>query len=435
MAEGFENIALYEPTYSCPYGAPLLNDVAFKTLWTLMKKAAVFILYYVDSSRREEYNKYFEETKKYFERGSPIMMGFIPMFAGINPLVLPKDVYLPYIMQFAMKLMASVRMVKEIEMTPEISTIELKKPLFIIGLPRSGTTFLHHLLACGENARTVALYQQFFPGDKTMDEKHRKQFCGTIVDFLNENSDDLETTHGFKVNEPEEDYFVMEMLGCSFAQACAIPRYEEYRKQIFKRDWQYIYDILRDVLKIDILENKISEDQYLCLKNVQHICFMKNLLQTFPDGQFVWVHRDPFTNFKSCLHLYKQAQLQCPKDVGMNDKEWLNNSVLYMTKLALQNAIAARDSWVNEKPERASQFYDVSFKKFTKNPFDAIKDIHQHFGLPFGEKTKENLEKELKSDPKKAHGSSTLEDGLMTVTEKQVRDELKFYNERFPTMF
>ncbi|EKE41069.1 hypothetical protein ENUP19_0127G0008 [Entamoeba nuttalli] len=436
MAEGFENVALYEPTYPSPYGAELLSDLSFSVQWNIFMKTGILMLKYLDPSRKEEYSKYIEETKKYFEKGSPIQTGFIPMFAGINPLLVSYQVSLPFCGQFAMKLMACVRMIKEIELTPEIQTMEIKKPLFVIGLPRSGTTFLHHLLACGEKARTIALFQQFFPGTKTMSLQGRKKFCEMIISWMNGNADDLDTTHGFKVDEPEEDYFPMEMLGCSFAQACAIPRYEEYRRQIFKRDWQYVYDILRDIFKIDMVENNVKDDEYLCLKNVQHIAFMKNLLQTFPDGRFVWIHRDPFSNFKSCLHLYKQTQLMCPTDVGMNDKEWLNQTVVYMTQLCLKNAIAARDSWVEEKPERAHQFYDVSFKEFTKDPFGMIKKIHEHFDLPFTEITQNNLKAHLsEGDMKKKHGCSTLEPGLMTVTEEFVREQLKCYCDRFPTMF
>ncbi|KAL7714009.1 Sulfotransferase [Entamoeba marina] len=408
MAEGFENIALYQPDTPNPYAAELLNDITFKFLWSVLLKEGVGILSHIDPSRKKEYSKYVAETKKYFDKGSPIQTGFIPMFAGINPLKISLFVSVPFLGQFAMKLLASVRMIKEIELTPEVQVTEVKKPLFIIGLPRSGTTFLHHLLGSATKARTVSMYQQLFPGTKTMDVETRRRLCEKVVGFIN----------------------------TSFGQACAIPRYEEYRKQFYKRDWQYAYDILRDVLKLDIIENDVKDDEYLCLKNIQHIAFMKNLLQTFPDGRFVWIHRDPVSTTRSMLYLFRQVQKICESDQGMDDIEWFNNNLLYMSTLAVKNAIAARESWIEEDNERSKQFYDVDFKKFVKDPFNTVKDIHEYFDLNFDEETQKNLLDTVNSgDPKKKHGSSKQDDGLMLLTEDHIRDEYKFYTDHFPTIF
>ena len=126
----------------------------------------------------------------------------------------------------------------------------------------------------------------------------------------------------------------------------------------------------------------------------------------------------------------------CPIDVGMNDDKWFNDTAVYMQKVCLTNAIAARDSWVAENPERAKQFYDVSFKQFTKDPIGMTKKIHEHFGMEFTEKTEQNIREHLgEGNMKKKHGCSKTADDVLTYTEEQVRAELKFYTDRFSDMF
>ena len=436
MAQGFENVMQYDPPYPSPYGQPLLSDFQYDLEFKLFLNAGMMFLMYLDPSRKKEYKQYLEDTRKFFSNGSVFKEGFKYMFAGIKIWNLNPKIWLPYCGQFALKLMICVRNLKEIELAPEIQTMEIKNPVFVIGLPRSGTTFLHNVLICDEKAKTTKLYQVFFPGTKTMSEEHRRNTSEFMINFLCGNSEDLDTFHVMKVDDPEEDYFTMEMMGLSYVQGCGVPRYEEYRKQLFSRDWQYIYDILRDLLKVHMLELNVKDDEYICMKNVQHLAFMKHLLRTFPNGRFIWIHRDVWSNFKSTLHMNSILKEMCPIDVGMNDDKWFNDTAVYMQKVCLTNAIAARDSWVAENPERAKQFYDVSFKQFTKDPIGMTKKIHEHFGMEFTEKTEQNIREHLgEGNMKKKHGCSKTADDVLTYTEEQVRAELKFYTDRFSDMF
>ena len=65
------------------------------------------------------------------------------------------------------------------------------------------------------------------------------------------------------------------------------------------------------------------------------------------------------------------------------------------------------------------------------------KDIYQYFGMEFSEKTEQNIKEHLGyGSMQKKHGSTknTSNDNFL-YTEEQVRNELKFYTDRFPDMF
>src|SRR6185436_6009397 len=56
-----------------------------------------------------------------------------------------------------------LRVERALREEPAIARTELPPPVFVIGLPRSGTTFLHRLLAADPAARSIPYWESFDP--------------------------------------------------------------------------------------------------------------------------------------------------------------------------------------------------------------------------------------------------------------------------------
>lgn len=219
------------------------------------------------------------------------------------------QVYTPlgYIMaksELEMVLNRRLQAIEYLKRNPEISSIPTPSPIFVFGLGRSGTTFLHRLLSLDPNHRSPKLWELCFSvPDQSLtkdssqeafqkDRSIRQMTMQHLIDQRNQMGDDgLDLYHEIGCDLPEE---------CLFAMANEIPliasyvfstlvNWTQFRASLTSKDIVRSYAWYKSILQILSFQtgDRAKGNQWV-LKCPVHSFFIPELLQVFPDAKLVW---------------------------------------------------------------------------------------------------------------------------------------------------
>ena len=245
-----------------------------------------------------------------------------------------------------------LRLAAERKQEPEIATQEIAAPLFITGLPRTGTSILHELLACDPAVRVPRHWEVRYPcpapesahgtTDPRIERSERE------LRLWNEVVPDYDTMHELGARIPVEciqitaHAFVSdELLG-----RAQVPRYAAWYASADKEPG---YRFHRRFLQH--LQSR-SPGRWV-LKAPSHLACLDVLFGVYPDARIVWTHRDPLKVVPSVASiLYATARIRSDAVDAEDVKAWFTPEACLAQ---LDTATRFRDSGA-VAPDR---FHDV----------------------------------------------------------------------------
>jgi hypothetical protein len=432
--KNFEYPMKYELDKDSKYFREPLPEPMFQQIYEKIKLAAIGALSQADPKFADLYKSILPDADRYLDpQFIDVLRDF---FVGCQDINSPMAQVI--IRNLTGKLCTYLRFQKEREMyKEELDKIQIKKPIFIQSLPRSGSTYLHTLMASDPKASAIRLYEYIAAGSKTMTKENRIAMIQAVLNQIHKENDELDSVHN--MDSPlnfEEEVFFIEMLGQCYLVANALPRLEQLRVGQCKRDFHYIYEALVDCFKMHMIEYPLKQDGYLCLKAVCHFASPVPFFDVFGtkeiDARIIWIHREPVEQIKSLIPFCILATSRFESDIGIKDIEWINKNAIKYNEIMLRNAIAVRDAWIAADPERKKQIYDVSFKDAVTKPKETVKKIYEYFGMEFDEEVEKCLQKTIEEgDPQRKHGRKKHDQNLYFFKPEDVRKQFMFYYERF----
>jgi hypothetical protein len=199
---------------------------------------------------------------------------------------------------------------------PQAKGVEILKPVFVMGPPRSGTTFLHRVLAEGRDQFVTSpawevllapsiLQKKFFRGVLSLDRKlgaplvrlFRKVEAGLLKAF--------EDTHPGSLADPEEDYFYLSSMCACTGWILAFPAWKGIRKWMPGQP-ESSKEARREALGFyrRCLQKQLYVDggrRTLLSKNASFSSWMDLFPEVFPDARFLICMRDPAEAVPSML--------------------------------------------------------------------------------------------------------------------------------------
>jgi hypothetical protein len=307
---------------------------------------------------------------------------------------------------------------------PGIAEQSIVKPMFITGLPRSGTTFLHALLSQDPACRAPQVWEVMHPSpppqtasyksDPRID-KTRKEL--SWIDVL---MPDFEKCHTIDAVLPQECIAITDhsFLSYVFESMYYVTSYRSWHDRQDKRP---AYECHRRFLQH--LQWGCPGEHWV-LKAPSHLMALDSLLDVYPDAQIVMTHRDPLKVLPSCASFARvlRAPFTGPIDLNVLGAEvsqrWADSS---------RFAISVRE----QRPETAQQFFDVSYGDITRDPLGVVRSIYRHFDRELTPQAVAAMEYFLAHDPKEkagVHRYSLEQFGLDPVTERR---NFQAYTDRF----
>ncbi len=308
---------------------------------------------------------------------------------------------------------------------PEIARQEVREPLFIVGLSRSGTSILHEVMAQDPGLRSLETWEARYPcpppeqASYARDPRIRKaHFEARLWPAL---VPPYESMHemGGRIQAECGDITAHAFIGDRLPALHQVPSYAAF---IAEREMRPAYEIHKQILQI--LQWKTRCDRWV-LKAPAHMNWMDTLFSVYPDARIVQTHRDPLQIMGSTLSLIAAIIWMRADAVNRELIELAFGPAYYAPQL--ENMMRLRDS--GRYPEE--RFFDVRFRDMMTDPIGTIAGVYRHFGWEYGEDARARMRGYLDAKPRGKFGKhfySFHDLGLDLATE---RARYAAYQERY----
>lgn len=271
-------------------------------------------------------------------------------------------------------------------------TIISEKPIFILGHYRSGTTFLHKVLASDARFGFISNYDIVCPNSSLLFGKWLQavlQFMIRIfkikTSFFNDTILDL--------NAPAEEERFLINKGSSFTDywRFVFPRcWKEWepRKKFsnddYRQRWKKEYQHLLKLITFK------SKGKPLVLKSPPNTARIPILLEMFPNAKFIYVSRNPYHIFYSMRNLWNKAI----------QRFWLQKiNDAQIEEIIFDEYESLLSQYQKNKvliPER--NLIEISYEELEAKPILMLKKIYEGLDLPDFESCRNKMTRQLKKE-------------------------------------
>jgi len=305
---------------------------------------------------------------------------------------------------------------------PELDEVDIERPVVITGFFRTGTTFLHNVLAADPNNRIAKAWELAYPlgrlNDPLGDVAWRRAQAKFTFGFNQAAIPDQGVAHNVTADSYEEDFFLLENDMAVLTFWVGFAAYS-YAMDMLDWDMREPYEFHK--LQLKMLNAQRSAKRWV-LKCPWHIWNMDALMAVYPDAQIIFTHRDITKALASHCSLSAKMASKLKRSLDVNE---LGEFWLEYTRIGLDRAMESRKAI----PE--SQIYDVRLRDLMASPMTVLQDIYSHFDLDFTEETAGLLEERIAEKPTSQEGEHEYAIEDFGLTDERVRETLKAYNERF----
>jgi Sulfotransferase family len=307
---------------------------------------------------------------------------------------------------------------------PEILRGEIRAPIFVLGLPRTGTSILHELLAQDPANRVPMTWEvqrlwppperESFETDPRIAEAER-HYSG--VDRV---LPDFKRIHRMGARLPQECVALTchDFASLVFHTSHRVPSYQEW---LDSADLRFVYESHRRQLQY--LQWRCPAERWV-LKSPGHLWALSALLAVYPDARIVQTHRDPLRVLASLAHLVTvlRSMASDAADTREIGADWTR-------RLAdgLERTIAVRTSGALP-PERV---FDIQFGEFVGNEIATIRRLYEHFGLALSGEAEARMARYLAANPKDGQGTHRYALGEAGLDAAGERRRYAAYQEHF----
>ena len=317
-----------------------------------------------------------------------------------------------------------LRIVDHRKRHPEVGDERIERPLFVLGLPRTGTTLLYSLLALDPAHRLPLSWEVDAPDPPPEAESYendpRIEITERRFERVRQLAPDFQAIHPIGALLPQECIVITacEFMSLRFEMCFDVRGYQEW---LPLQDMGPAYRFHRHFLQH--LQSRCPGDRWV-LKSPAHLGPIGALLAEYPDAMVVQTHRDPLKVIPSVSSLeYTMRGIASdavdPYAVGRQQlRQWSQQ---------LEQGIAVRDA----APEREQHFFDVHFHEVLADPLGSVERIYAYFGLPLSRETEARMAAYLAHHPRDEHGEHRYSLELFGLDPARVTEAFKAYCERF----
>jgi hypothetical protein len=255
---------------------------------------------------------------------------------------------------------------------PESAGVGIERPIFVTGLPRTGTTALHRLLTADPAHQGLELWLTEVPQPRPP----RETWAGDPVfrriqaayERHHVSHPEFMGVHYMAADQVEECWQLLRQSMRSVSYEC-LAHLPSYSAWLAGQDWTAAYRRHRRNLQLIGLPDR---GRRWVLKNPSHLFALDALLRVYPDALVIQTHRDPRAAIASVCSLAAQASAGW-SSVFTGEVIGRDQLELWARGLECFTAVRARHD--------PARFHDVSYDEFVKHPIGTVEAAYAHFGL------------------------------------------------------
>jgi Sulfotransferase family len=319
-----------------------------------------------------------------------------------------------------------LRLIEDRRRYPGIEREEIEAPLIVMGFGRSGTTFLHSLIAEDPGNRAPAYWEVARPSpppslarpdDPRIDAGHLDIKAW------------LDSIPGFITQHPYWDQGALALMECESFYVYNLSHHYPIQESQIPFGTKWAVDV-EEQTRYEFHRSFLQQLQYggpprrWALKGVDHQFYLTGLRAVYHDARLVWAHRDPVQVMGSLLevtHLLTEGTGGDTADRTAFAHAWLNRHRTNLDK-AMGNPLSGDPAICH-----------VRYPDLTADPISAVRLVYEHFDLPIAGEHEARMQSWL-ADPANQsdrHGKWTYSLEHYGVDPGYVSELFADYRERF----
>ena len=368
-------------------------------------------------ARRRADDLYFEDTT--FLEGLTRLLHALVTEARLNLLgrIVARDGILGH-------LVTLLRLEQDRRGHPEIAAQRIDRPIVITGLPRSGSTLLHSLMAQDPANRVPQMWEMVTPSPPpdtaTYERDPRIEALERRLRWFDRLVPEFKKIHSVGARLPEECVVILShsFLSTQFCSMYGVPSYQSW---VRSQSQLPAYRLHRRFLQH--LQWRCSGDRWV-LKAPAHLAALAELCAVYPDLGVIMTHREPLEVLPSEASLHTVLRQTFSDAV---DPAAVGREVTELTADELYVGLKARDQGC-APPER---FLDVRYRDLVRDPIGTVYRVYAHFDIPFTTMAETRMRRYLADSPKDKHGAHVYSLAQFGLDADEERERYRDYRERF----
>ena len=312
---------------------------------------------------------------------------------------------------------------------PEISRQKINRPLIIIGPPRSGSTLLHTLISQDPQNRAVEHWVCLEPspppavGAPEPDRLARaeKRLMG-LFDLI----PDIFVTHPYMI---EEGASALAECGSDIMNLCftsqqlwCFYRSEGYRRYLLEADHSAALGFHHDF--IQHLQWGSGGTRW-ALKGSDHLLWLEELVNQYPDAMLIWTHRDLAQQLGSLASVQSILKGITGNPPSTDERKALGREAINHQCDTFLKGMKSREKLGEDR------FFDVSYHDVMANPVRTVTRIYERFGLTMSDEHASNIRQWLANNAQTKHGVHKHSPEDFGMDAETVNSQFSAYVDRF----
>jgi Sulfotransferase family len=277
---------------------------------------------------------------------------------------------------------------------PELLARPVERPVFVFGIPRTGTTLLSNLLACDPARRSPLTWEIDDPvppaTSATLTSDPR-----AIARLAQEKAmlaarPEMGKYYRNSAVYPNECIFFMahDFKALALESRGKLPNYRDW---LFQTDMTSAYEYHKRFLQL----LQADAPGVWNLKMPSHCLWLDTIKQVYPDARFVWTHRDPLTAMGSFCSIISLAHLGF---LGRVDADWLGENCAFQARQHVDRMMDFRARY------GAGSMADVHYADMIADPIGTIRNLYAALGDDFTPQAEAAMQGWLDDNPQGKFG-------------------------------
>lgn len=304
---------------------------------------------------------------------------------------------------------------------PELLDHPVEKPMFVFGLPRTGTTMTINLLNEDPARRCFLNWEAMnsVPPPKAGEWRSDPRYLETQarIDKTLQQSPEFSAIHHEDADSPTECQLSMIQAMCSQVLE-ALVHVPSYRRWFLDTSYLPAFQYHKRLLQL--LQSQAPGRW--TLKNPWHPLFLDDLKAVYPDAQLVMNHRDPVDMMGSACSMIYHVRARFSDHV---DKKLIAETLLDSFDTMIARTLDYRAK------HGADSIYDLHYGALMSDPIGEMKQLYDRFGEPFTAAAEQAMLAFQANNPQGKHGRHNYSLEEYGLTKKQIREHFRSYCEQF----
>ncbi len=304
---------------------------------------------------------------------------------------------------------------------PDLLTGKIERPVFVMGVPRTGTTLMSNLLGADPARRSPLTWEidDPVPPATSATLKTDPRALARLEQeraMLSAHPDAGKYYRGSAIY-PNEDVFIMahDFKTLMIESKGKLPEYKEY---IFSADVSSAYSYHKKFLQV--LQSEAPGTWNL--KMPSHALFLENLFAEYPDARVIWTHRDPYAAAGSLCSI---ISLSHRMHMGKIDTAWLAEDYPWQAAEHANRIMDFRDKYGEDK------IIDVHYADLMNDPLGTTKQVFAQLGDEFTAEAESGIQAWVDDNPQDKFGRHEYKLAQYGLSKKALEPMFERYLSRY----